>query len=149
MKRSGAFVLSVLMAAMGANAVQGETGYGYPSFGWYPGYPEIIDKVDDVLREVDSPAQRSQLAEQWLAFSRQVIAKSVEQRGEWLAIQSRQLQTQQTAEQYNVEAQKLQLQIEQLRAENLKLERENLELRQQMQARATPPQTQTPAQPQS
>ncbi|OHB65125.1 MAG: hypothetical protein A2Y77_02425 [Planctomycetes bacterium RBG_13_62_9] len=142
MKRSGALMVSVLMVAMGASAVRGEADYAYAPPGWYPGYPVVTDTIDEVLKEVDSPAQRSQLAEQWLAFSRQAIAKSIEQRGQWLKIQERQVQVQQQADQANVEAYRLQLQIEQLRADNLKLERENLELRQQLQARVTPPQTQ-------
>jgi cell division protein FtsB len=138
MKRSGVIVMSVLMVAMGASAVRGESDYGYLP-GWYPGYSELGGTIGEVLAAINNPAHRSDLAQQWLAFSRQAISKSLEQRSEWLKIQAQQVQAQQHADQSNVEAYKLQLQIEQLRAENLKLERENLELRQQLQAHATPP----------
>ena len=110
--------------------------YPYPPASWYHGYPEMIDRVSDILDAIDNPSERSNLAKDWLKFSRQAITRSLEQRDSLINLHERQLRYQQQVERADVDIAKLQLQIEQLRAENLKLERENLELRRQMQGQA-------------
>jgi ribosomal protein L12E/L44/L45/RPP1/RPP2 len=147
MKLSQLLLLSLLMIPISMGEARGQPLYASP--GWGMDYPELVGRVGEVLGAIDSPAMRSQLAAQWIDFSKRIIAKSVEQRGKWLDLQAEQLQSQQQAAQLNVEAAKLQLQIEQLRANNLKLERENLELRQQLQAHAAPPPPQSQRQPQA
>jgi len=112
-------------------------GIGEPSYGGYPflpinfqyGSPEFLDHIGEVLRAIDSPSRRSNLAENWLQFSKTAIAKNLELQDRWINVQKQQLQQDQLVEQQRLDMAKLQLQIEQLRAENLRLERENLQMR--------------------
>lgn len=115
-------------AAPGAELPPGY-GYVYPPPAGYNGYPEMVDRIGEVLDAIDSPERRSKLAESWLQFSRQTITRSLEQRDQWLGLQKSQLRNEQQAEQFQLEMSRLQMQIEQLRAQNLQLERENLQLR--------------------
>jgi hypothetical protein len=140
------FVISMLFAAAGLTAAAGQAWADPgPGYVWGPDYAAIVSHVGAVLDAIDSPARKSALAEQWLDFSKQIIAKSLDQRRAWLNLQEQQLQLQQQAEQSNVDLANLQLQIEQLRAQNLKLENENLQLRQQLQGQSAEAQPQSPA----
>jgi len=113
-------------AQLGPTPVQYD--YGYPPPGAYPSgtLPEVFSRVGEMLAAIESPERRSQLAEQWLQYSKQVIAKDQEYRQQWLDLQRRQLAQQQQAEALRMEIAKLQMQIEELRAQNARLERENL-----------------------
>jgi len=98
-------------------------GYGYAC----PAIPEIIGRAGEILGAIDSPQDRSKLAEQWLQYSKQIIAKDLEYRQQWLSLQREQLAQQQQMEQYRLEIARLQMQVEELRARNAQLERENLQ----------------------
>ena len=98
--------------------------YGPPD---YVATPEIISRVGEILGAIDNPQKRNQLAEQWLQYSKQVIAKDLEYRQQWLDLQREQLSQQQEVEQLRLEVAKLQVQIEELRARNAQLERENVQ----------------------
>jgi hypothetical protein len=126
-------VLTATAAGRGAEPVP-FNGYAYPSAGWYAyaSTPELIGRVGEVLDAVDSPQRRSVLAEDWLRFSKQAIAKDLEFQQEWLQLQRRQTAYQQEAEQLRLEAARLQMKAEELRAENLRLEQENLLLRREL-----------------
>ncbi len=141
MKRSGtvAFSGAVLLLAMTVGQTpaiaQYDGGYAYPP-GLYYGTPEYLDRIGEVLDAVDSPSRRSDLAENWLQFSKSAIAKNLEFRDRWLNLQKQQLSQDQRVEQQRLEMARLQMQIEQLRAENLKLERENLQIRMELNGQA-------------
>ncbi len=136
MKRLGA----LLVLAIGAMAlVPGKTGAQFgptpvryendylPAGGYAcPAIPEIIGRAGQILGAIDSPQKRSDLAEQWLQYSKQVIAKDQEYRQQWLDFQRQQAAQQQQVEALRLEVARLQMQIEALRAQNAKLERENL-----------------------
>lgn len=132
-----AIVVSILAVAT--------TAVGAASYGSYPflpanypyGSPEFMDRIGEVLRAIDSPSRRSNLAENWLQFSKTAIAKNLELHDQWINVQRQQLRQDQVVEQQRLEMSKLQLRIEQLRAENLRLERENLQMR--MELRQQPP----------
>jgi CRISPR/Cas system CMR subunit Cmr4 (Cas7 group RAMP superfamily) len=101
----------------------------YPTAAVYdpPGYvatPEIINRVGEVLGAIDNSEERSKLAEQWLQFSKQTIAKDQEFRDKWLDLQRQQLAQQQEAAQLRLEIAQLQVRIEELRAQNLRLEQQ-------------------------
>ena len=98
--------------------------------------PEIISRVGEILGAIDNPERRNQLAEQWLQYSKQVIAKDQEFRDKWLRVQQQQLAQQQEAEQLRLEITRLQMRIEELRAENLRLEQENLQAQRQLWERS-------------
>ena len=143
MRRSGTVVLSgavlVLAMTMGWTPVAAQyDGYAYPP-GWQYGTPEYLDRVGEVLDAIDSPSRRSDLAENWLQFSKSAIAKNLEFRDRWLNLQKQQLNQDQHVEQQRLEMTKLQMQIEQLRAENLRLERENLQMRMELNSQAPKP----------
>lgn len=133
MRRPGTVALSAvgllvaLMMGQTPAAAQYD-GYAYPP-GWQYGSPEYLDRIGEVLSAIDSPSRRSDLAENWLQFSKSAIAKNLEFRDRWLSLQKQQLNQDQYIEQQRLEMARLQVQIEQLRAENLRLERENLQLR--------------------
>jgi len=115
-----------------------------PSFVQYapPGSaatPEIISRAGEILGAIDNPERRSQLAEQWLQFSKQVIAKDQDFRDNWLVLQKQQLAREQEAAQLRLEVAQLQMRLEELRAQNLRLEQENLLARQQLGQRANSP----------
>ncbi len=93
----------------------------------YVATPEIISRVGEILGAIDSPQRRTELAEQWLKYARQVIDKDLEFRRQWLDLERAQLSQQQAVEQLRLEVARLQLEIEQLRARNAQLERENLQ----------------------
>ncbi|MCU0914356.1 MAG: hypothetical protein MUC88_07335, partial [Planctomycetes bacterium] len=78
-----------------------------------------------------SRQDRSQLAEQRLQCSEQVIAKDLEYRQQWLNLQREQASQQRQVEQYRLEVTRLQMQVEEPRACNAQLERENLQGRSQ------------------
>jgi len=155
MRRLGAWILPVavigLFAAAGGSAEQGDYNYAYPQ-GWYygPDTPEAISRqaeaMSKILAAIDSPQRRSMLAEQWLQFSRQMIAKSVDIREDWLTLQKQQTAYQQEAQQLRVEMLRMEGEIEKMRAENLKLQNENLQLQLQLKQTAGTPTT-TPAPP--
>ncbi len=98
--------------------------YGSPN---YVATPEIISRVGEILGAIDSPQRRTELAEQWLRFSKEVINQDLEYRRQWLDLERAQLSQQQAVEQLRLEVARLQLEVEQLRARNAQLERENLE----------------------
>jgi len=91
-----------------------------------PAIPEIIGRAGEILGAIDSPQKRSELAEQWLQYSKRVIAKDQEYRQQWLDFQRQQAARQQQVEELRLEIARLQMQIEALRAQNARLERENL-----------------------
>jgi len=92
----------------------------------YVATPEIISRVGEILGAIDSPQKRTELAEQWLQYSKQVIAKDLEYRQQWLDLQKRQLSQFREVEQLRLEVARLQAQVEELRARNAQLERESL-----------------------
>jgi len=156
MRRLGALILPAavigLLAATAGSAEQPGYTYAYPPQGWYyyPDSPELIikeaDTVSDVLSKIDSPQRRSLLAEQWLQFSRQTIARSLDFREQWLTLQRQQVANQQEEQQLRVEMLRMEGEIEKLRAQNLRLQNENLQL--QLQLKQQPGgQTPTPAPP--
>jgi len=136
MKRHGALialaagVMALIPAATGARLgptpVRYENDY-LPAGGYAcPAIPEIIGRVGEILGAIDSPQRRSELAQQWLQYSKQVIAKDQEYRQQWLDFQRQQAAQQQQVEKLRLEIARLQMQIEELRAQNARLERENL-----------------------
>lgn len=154
MRRLGAWILPVavigLLAATRGSAEQQDYNYAYPP-GWYycPDFPEAISRAADamsqVLNSIDSPQRRSMLAEQWIQFSRQMIAKSLAFREDWLTLQKQQTANQQEAQQLRVEMLRMEGEIEKLRAENLKLQNEDLQLQLQLKpTTGTPTSTQAP-----
>ncbi len=88
--------------------------------------PEILSRAGEILGAIDNPQKRSDLAEQWLQYSKQVIAKDQEYRQQWLDFQRQQATRQQQVEALQLEIARLQMQVEELRAQNARLERENL-----------------------
>ncbi len=136
MKRPGALIvlaagaLALIPAATGAGLGPTPVRYGndYLPAGGYacPAIPEIIGRTGEIIGAIDSPQRRSELAEQWLQYSKQVIAKDQEYRQQWLDFQRQQAAQQQQAEELRLEVARLQMQIEALRAQNARLERENL-----------------------
>jgi hypothetical protein len=155
MRRLGAWILPVavigLFAATRGSAEQQDYNYAYPQ-GWYysPDSPEAISRAADamskVLNSIDSPQRRSMLAEQWIQFSRQMIAKSLAFREDWLNLQKQQTANQQEAQQLRVQMLRMEGEIEKLRAANLKLQNENLQLQMQLKPTTGTP-TPAPAPP--
>lgn len=143
MRRLGTVVFSgtvlVLAMTMGRTPAAAQyDGYAYPP-GWQYGSPEYLDRIGEVLGAIDSPSRRSDLAENWLQFSKSAIAKNLEFRDRWLNLQKQQLNQDQHVEQQRLEMARLQMQIEQLHTENLKLERENLQMRMELNNQAARP----------
>ena len=103
------------------------------------GTPEIISRVGEILGAIDNPERRNELAEQWLQYSKQVIAKEQEFRDQWLEVQRQQLAQQEQATQLQREIAQLQMRIEELHAQNLRLEQENLQAQLQLSQRAAGP----------
>ncbi len=139
--------LALALAGSGAEPVP-FNGYAYPSAGWYvfTSTPELISRVGEVLGAIDSPQRRSVLAEEWLRFSKQAIAKDLEFQEQWLQIQRRQTTCQQQAEQLRLEVARLQMKVEELRADNLRLEQENLQMRRALAPGAREPYANEPSQ---
>jgi len=140
MRRPGTvafFVVGLLLAlTMGQRPAAAQyDGYAYPP-GWQYGSPESLDRIGDVLSAIDSPSRRSNLAENWLQFSKTAIAKNLEFRDRWLNLQKQQLSQDQHIEHQRLEMARLQVQMEQRRSENLRLERENLQLRMELNNQA-------------
>ncbi len=100
------------------------TPYGGPN---YVATPEIISRVGEILGAIDSPQRRTELAESWLKYAREVIDRDLEYRQQWLDLERAQLSQQQAIEQLRLEVAHLQLEVEQLRARNAQLQRENLQ----------------------
>jgi hypothetical protein len=136
MKRHGALILlavgmigmipAMTGARVGPTPVRYDTDY-LPAGGYAcPAIPEIIGRAGEILGAIDSPQRRSELAEQWLQYSKQVIAKDQEYRQRWLDFQRQQAAQQQQVEALRLEIARLQMQFEELRAQNARLERENL-----------------------
>jgi hypothetical protein len=123
-------VMTVVPAALGAQwgPTPVQYDYGYPPPGASPSgtLPEVFSRVGEILGAIDSPQRRSDLAEQWLQYSKQVIAKDQEYRQQWLDFQRQQAAQQQQTQELRLEVARLQMQIEELRAQNARLERENL-----------------------
>ncbi len=113
-------------AGLGPTPVRYETDY--PSAGGYPNtaIPEVLSRAGEIIGAIDSPQRRSELAEQWLQYSKQVIAKDQEYRQQWLDFQRQRAAQEQQVEALRLEIARLQMQIEELRARNARLERENL-----------------------
>jgi hypothetical protein len=99
--------------------------------------PEIISRAGEILGAISNPDRRSELAEQWLQYSRQVIAKEQEFRDQWLDVQRRQLAQQDQTQQFQLEMAQLQMKIEELRAENLRLQQQNLQTQRQLSAHSS------------
>jgi hypothetical protein len=113
----------------------------YPALGPYGagGYvatPEIVSRIGEILAAIDAPQDRSRLAQQWLQFAKQTIAKDQEFRDAWLAIQRQQVAQQQQAQHYQLEIARLQVRIEELQAQNLRLQQENLQAQLQLSQQA-------------
>jgi hypothetical protein len=137
MKRHGALIAlvasvmamtpAVTAGQVGPTPVRYETDYlpagGYPN----TAIPEILSRAGEILGAINSPQRRSELAQQWLQYSKQVIAKEQEYRQQWLDFQRQQAGQQQQVEELRLEIARLQMQIEALRAQNARLERENLQ----------------------
>ncbi len=138
--------LAAALAGSGAEPVP-SNDCAYPSAGWYAfsSTPVLIGRVGEVLGAVDSPQRRSVLAEEWLRFSKQAIAKDLELQESWLQIQRQQTACQQQAGQWRFELARLQMEIEELRAENLRLEQANLQMRRALASEARQPQSDGPA----
>jgi hypothetical protein len=102
-------------------------GYDYPPPVTYGGVSPaaIVDRVGEILAAIDSPQDRSKLAKQWLEFSKRIIAKDLEFREQWLALQKQQLSRQQEIEQLRLQITQLQVKVEQLRTQNLQLQQQN------------------------
>lgn len=144
MRRSNAAraSLAVLLLTVGLGPIPAAAQYGnspYPSANWQYGLPESWDRIGNVLDAIERPSRRSEVAENWIQFSKSAIAKDLDYRGQWLDLQKRQLNQDQLADQHRLEMARLQMQIEQLRAENLRLERENLELQMTLKNQAAAP----------
>ncbi len=121
-----ALIPSVTGARQGPTPVRYENDY-LPAGGYScPAIPEILGRMGQILGAIDSPRRRSELAEQWLQYSKQVIAKDQEYRQRWLDFQRQRSAQQQQVEELRLEVARLQMQIEELRAQNARLERENL-----------------------
>ncbi len=93
----------------------------------YVATPEIISRVGEILGAIDSPQRRTELAESWLKYAKEVIARDLDYRQQWLDLEIAQLSRQQQVEQLRLEVSRLQLEVEQLRARNAQLESENLQ----------------------
>ncbi len=150
MRRIGALLLPVAMIGLFATTARSADDYPYyyPQSGYYCSEIDVIsreaDAISSVLSKISSPERRSLLAEQWIQFSRQRIAKSETFRQEWLNLQKQQTVNQQDAQQARVDMLKMEGEIEKLRAENLKLQNENLQLQLQLKQQTggqTPTQT--------
>jgi len=133
MRRFGAWILPVAVIGLFATAAWAQDyDYVYPQAGYYCSDIDLLsreaDAIGEVLSKIDSPQRRSMLAEQWIQFSRQRIAKSQDLRAEWLTLQKQQTVSQQEAQQLRVEMLRMEGEIEKLRSENLKLQNENLQL---------------------
>lgn len=113
----------------------------------YVATPEIISRVGEILGAIDSPQKRNELAEQWLQYSKQVIAKDLEYRRQWLDLQKQQLSQRQEVDQLRLEVAKLQMQIEELHARNAQLERENVQAQARLRGPSSGPASQAPFQP--
>lgn len=140
MRQAGAATvcLAVLLLAVSAGPAAAQYG-NYPPANWQYGFPESWDRIGDVLDAIERPSRRSEVAENWIQFSKSAIAKDLEYRDRWLNLQKEQLNQDQLADQHRLEMGRLQMQIEQLRAENLRLERENLELQMSLRNQSAAP----------
>jgi hypothetical protein len=136
------------LAATVTTSSADQAGYSYPPSGYYycPDSPELIAReanaMSSVLSTISSPQRRDLLAEQWIQFAKQNIAKSMAFREQWLDLQKQQLQNQQDAQQARLDMLKMEGEIEKLRAANLRLQNENLQL--QMQLKQTGVQASAP-----
>jgi len=145
MKRLRALLLSAgaiaIMAILPGAKVDSATYYDYPRDyppgGWNIPTAEIINRIGEVLAAIDSPQRRSELAQQWVQYSKQVIAKDQEFREAWLRTQQQQTSQLQEAEQLRYEIAKLQVRLEELRAENLRLEQQNLQMQMKLRPRTS------------
>jgi hypothetical protein len=99
--------------------------YGPPN---YVATPEIVSRVGEIIGAIDSPQKRSELAEQWLRYSKEIINQDMEYRRQWLDLQRAQLSQFREVEQLRMEVARLQAQLEELRARNAQLERESLRM---------------------
>ncbi len=106
--------------------------YGPPDSG---ATSEIISRAGEILGAMNNPDRRNELAEQWLQYSKGVIAKEQDFRDQWLDVQRQQLAQQDQAGQLQLELAQLQMKIEELRAENLRLQQENLAAQQKLAQR--------------
>lgn len=152
MRRLGALILPAAMIGLFAATAKSADGYNYvyPQPGYYCSDIDVInreaDAISQVLNKINSPERRSLLAEQWIQFARQRVARSEAFREEWLTLQKQQTANQQEAQQLRVEMLKMEGEIEKMRAENLKLQNENLQLQLQLKQQ-TSGQTTTQAPP--
>jgi hypothetical protein len=73
--------LAVLLLAVRAG--QAAAPYGnYPPTSWQYGFPDSWDRIGDVLDAIESPSRRSEVAENWIQFSKSAIAKDLDYRGQ-------------------------------------------------------------------
>jgi len=160
MKRLGALLTVTAIGLFAGTAqVWAQSDYSYPPANYYygPDSPELIarsaDAMSSILNTISSPQRRDLLAEQWIQFAKQTIAKSLAFREQWLDLQKQQVQNQQDGQQARLEMLKLEGEIERMRAANLKLQNDNLQLQMQLkqqtggQATASAPQPQAPPAP--
>lgn len=147
MKRRPILMVSAVVMAMipvlagarlGPTPVRYEYDYLPPGGYACPAIPEILGRTGELLGAIDNPQNRSRLAQQWLDYSKKIIAKDMEYRQQWLELQKQQLAQQQQVEQLRLQVARLQLQVEQLRARNAQLESENLQARSKLESKPGP-----------
>ena len=118
MRQSGTMVGSLavflLVAGLGQTPAAAQYGNYYPPANWQYGLPESWDRIGDVLDAIERPSRRSEVAENWIQFSKSAIAKDLEYRNRWLSLQKEQLNQDQLVDQHRLEMTRLQVQIEQL-----------------------------------
>ncbi len=131
--------MAILPGARVHSATYYDYGRDYPPGGWNIPTAEIINRIGEVLAAIDSPQRRSELAQQWVQYSKQVIAKDQQFREAWLQAQQQRTSQMQEAEQLRYEIAKLQMRVEELRAENLRLEQQNLQMQMQLRPKTTRP----------
>jgi hypothetical protein len=135
MRRLSALIMlsagALVLLSAGSTAAPDPTpvpyGYDYLPPGGYvcPSIADLLGRASQLLGAIDSPQERTRLAEEWLDYSKKIIAKDMEYRQQWLELQRQQLSQQQKEEQLRLEIARLQLQLEQLRARNAQLEHGN------------------------
>ena len=149
MARIRAMVLPVAMLALTQISGAAHAAYSYPPVG--PDYvlPAYMNRVGQILNQIDNPTRRSEVAESWLDFAKTAISKNLEFQQQWIDLQKQQLAQNQQASQDQLQLTQLQLQIEQLRAKNLQLQKENLQMQMELnrQTRGQKPSGTAPQEP--
>ena len=140
MKRLIVLMLTFLVAPVaglddpGANMVSGRQGAGRFPHGcyWYFGPPQVIqaggDGLGEALASISNLGRRQDFAEDWLRFSKQSVARSLDFQKQWIELQKEYLRFESEMELLRLERLKLEAEIERLCVERLRLEKEKLEL---------------------